>query len=145
MDRKLRSYRLPEFVLSGPAQLAGAGEEHVDRHADKRVLRDPLALSPALAVERPAYPRQLVQLVRRSRSSLRSRCCHFGVCDSVTSAVPGRRTRGLACTGAAAAGGAVDGGTVSGLAGKVTGSAGKAAASAARASAMLTALWFDIS
>jgi len=58
--RKSRSYRLPEFVLGSPAQLASTTEKHVDGNPDKRVLRDPLSLSPALAVESPAHPRQLV-------------------------------------------------------------------------------------
>ncbi|SRR6266851_1464329 len=58
-----RGYRLPEFILGSPAQLASAAEEQVDGHADERVLRDPLTLSPALAVQRPTQPRQLVQLV----------------------------------------------------------------------------------
>jgi hypothetical protein len=51
------------FVLGTPPQLPGTGKQHVDGHADKRILRDPLTLSPALAVERPAYPGQLVELV----------------------------------------------------------------------------------
>jgi hypothetical protein len=41
----------------------GATEEHVDGHADERVLRDPFTLSPALAVEHPADPGQLVELI----------------------------------------------------------------------------------
>jgi hypothetical protein len=59
----LRSYRLPEFVLGAPPQLSGPGKQHIDGHADERVLRDPLTLSPTLAVQRPAQPRQLVELV----------------------------------------------------------------------------------
>src|SRR6476619_6602264 len=47
--RKSRSDRLPEFILGGPPEPPGPAEEHVHGHADKRVLRDPLALSPALA------------------------------------------------------------------------------------------------
>jgi hypothetical protein len=58
-----RSNRLPEFVLCSSAQLASAAEKHVDGNPDERVLRDPLSLSPALAVESPADPRQLIQLV----------------------------------------------------------------------------------
>jgi hypothetical protein len=38
-------------------------KEHVHGYPDERVLRDPLTLSPTLAVEHPAEPRQLVQLV----------------------------------------------------------------------------------
>jgi hypothetical protein len=38
-------------------------EQQVDGDTDQRVLRDPLALSPALAVEPPAQPRQLIELV----------------------------------------------------------------------------------
>ena len=52
-----RSNRLPEFVLDSPAQLASTAEKHVDGNPDKRVLRYPLSLSPALAVESPADPR----------------------------------------------------------------------------------------
>lgn len=63
VNSKSRSYRLPEFVLSGSPEPIGPAEEHVDGHADERVLCDPLALSPALAVQRPAQPRQLVELV----------------------------------------------------------------------------------
>jgi hypothetical protein len=44
-------------------QPPGPGQQQVDGHADKRVLGDPLALSPALAIERPADPGQLVELV----------------------------------------------------------------------------------
>ena len=44
-------------------QASGLAEEEVYRCADERVLGDPLALSPALAVERPADPGQLVQLI----------------------------------------------------------------------------------
>jgi hypothetical protein len=44
-------------------QAVGVAEEEINRHADERVLRDPFALSPALAVERPADPGQFVQLV----------------------------------------------------------------------------------
>jgi hypothetical protein len=61
--RKSRSDRLPEFILGGPPEPPGPAEEHVHGHADKRVLRDPLTLSPALAVKRPADPGQLVKLV----------------------------------------------------------------------------------
>src|SRR6267142_4584635 len=61
--RESRSNRLPEFVLGSPAQLASTTEKHVDGNSDKRVLRNPLSLSPALAVESPADPRQLIQLV----------------------------------------------------------------------------------
>jgi len=39
------------------------GQQQVDGHADQRVLRDPLSLSASLAVQRPAEPRQLVELV----------------------------------------------------------------------------------
>jgi hypothetical protein len=38
-------------------------EEHVHGYPDERVLRDPLTLSPTPAVEHPAEPRQLVQLI----------------------------------------------------------------------------------
>src|SRR5207244_11835328 len=58
--RESRSNRLPEFVLGSPAQLASTTEKHVDGNPDERVLGDPLSLSPALTVESPADPRQLV-------------------------------------------------------------------------------------
>src|SRR2546429_5629392 len=61
--RKSRSDRLPEFILGGPPEPPGPAEEHVHGHADKRVLRDSLSLSPALAVESSADPPQLVKLV----------------------------------------------------------------------------------
>ena len=61
--RESRSNRLPEFILGGSPEPPGPAEEHVHGHADKRVLRDPLTLSPALAVKRPADPGQLVKLV----------------------------------------------------------------------------------
>src|SRR2546429_6935684 len=61
--RKSRSDRLPEFILGGPPEPPGPAEEHVHGHADKRVLRDPLTLSPALAVKSPADPRQPAKLV----------------------------------------------------------------------------------
>src|SRR5882762_7270138 len=49
--RESRSNRLPKFVLGCPAQLASTTEKHVDGNSDKRVFRDPLSLSPALAIE----------------------------------------------------------------------------------------------
>ena len=76
--RKSRSYRLPEFVFCGPAEPAGPGQEQVHGHADKRVLSDPLALSPALTVERPADPGQLVELVGPQPQFLALKALPFG-------------------------------------------------------------------
>jgi len=60
---KSGSNRLPQFVLGRASKVGAAGQQEVDGDADERVLSDPLALSPALPVERPAQPREVVQLV----------------------------------------------------------------------------------
>jgi hypothetical protein len=61
--RHSRSNRLPECILRCAAEIGGTGQQQVNGHADKRVLRNPLPLSPALPIKQPAQPRELVELV----------------------------------------------------------------------------------